>query len=293
MVESNNENHVLVLKDGRKLGYAERGDLNGKPIFHFHGHPGSRLESRYFGKKPKEYGFHVISVDRPGFGLSDFQSERTILDWPDDVIELANHFGLDKFVVLGVSGGGPYAAACAYKIPERLTCCGIISGLGPINLSKKGMMLSNRIELFLARKIPSLLKRVVKAQAKVFDDTEKAQKVMENSAKKLPEPDRLWLQNPLYLNIAAEDIKESFRAGPDGVVHESIIFAKPWGFELKDISPDLQVYIWHGELDVNVPSSIGRKLCELIPNCKGFFFPNEAHLSMTNCMDEILETLKS
>jgi pimeloyl-ACP methyl ester carboxylesterase len=293
MVESNKENQVFVLKDGRKLGYAEGGDLDGKPIFHFHGHPGSRLELRMLGEKPKEYGFHIISVDRPGFGLSDFQLRRTLLDWPDDVIELADHFGLDKFGVLGVSGGGPYAIACAYKIPKSLIYCGIISGSGPYNLSKKGMMWANRVSLFVARKIPSLLKKMVKAQAKSYDDSEKAQKFMESMAKKLPEPDREWLQNPQYLDILIEDGKESFRAGLDGVVHENKIYAKSWGFELKDISPDLQVYIWHGELDVNVPSSIGRKMCELIPNCKGFFFPNEGHLSIANCLDEILETLKS
>ena len=293
MVESNRENQVLELKDGRKLGYAECGDLNGKPIFHFHGHPGSRLEIRFFGEKPKEYGVHIISVDRPGFGLSDFQPERTLLDWPDDVIELADHLGLDKFVVIGISGGGPYAAVCAYKIPERLTYCGIGAGIGPINFSKKGMMRSNRIGLFIARRFPFLLKTMIKAGMKAFGDPEKVQKSMENMAKKLPEPDRKLLQDPQYLNILLEEINEAFCSGPDGSVLESKIYAKPWGFDLKDISSDLQVYIWHGELDVNVPSSMGHKMCELIPNCKGKFFPNDGHLSMINHIDEILETLKS
>ena len=73
MVESNKENQVLELKDGRKLGYAESGDLSGKPIFHFHGHPGSRIEIRVFGQKLKQHGVHVIAIDRPGLGLSDFK----------------------------------------------------------------------------------------------------------------------------------------------------------------------------------------------------------------------------
>jgi len=71
MVETNKENQFFELNDGRKLGYAEYGDLNGKPIFHFHGHPGSRIEGRLFGEKPKQYGIHIISVDRPGIGLSN------------------------------------------------------------------------------------------------------------------------------------------------------------------------------------------------------------------------------
>ena len=289
MVESNKESQVLELKDGRKLGYAESGDLSGKPIFHFHGHPSSRIEIRVFGQKPKEHGVHVIAVDRPGTGLSDFKPERTLLEWPDDVIELADHLGLDKFVVEGISGGGPYAAACAYKISDRLTCCGIIAGMGLINWSRKGMMRSNRVGMFISRRLPFLIKTIVKAEMKVFEDQES----IVEFAKKLPEPDRKVFQDPHILNIFIEASKEAFRSGLDGAVHEEKIFAKPWGFDLKDISPDLQVYIWHGDMDVFVPSSFGRKMCELIPNCKGFFFSNEGHLSVAlNHLDEILETLK-
>jgi len=290
MVESNKEDQVIQLKDGRKLGYAEYGDLSGKPMFHFHGHPGSRLEARLFGEKPKEHGVHLITVDRPGLGLSDFQSKRTLLDWPDDIIELADHLGLDKFIVEGMSGGGPYAAACAYKISERLKCCGIIAGMGLINWSRKGMMLSNRISFFITRRLPFLIKTIVKAEKKAFED----QKSIEDFAKKLPEPDRILFQDPQILNIFIEETKEAFRPGLDGVVMEEKIYAKPWGFDLKDISSDLHVYLWHGDMDVFVPSSFGRKMCELIPNCKGYFFPNEGHLSVGyNHLDEILETLIS
>jgi len=63
---------------------------------------------------------------------------------------------------------------------------------------------------------------------------------------------------------------------------------------LEDISSELKVYLWHGELDVNVPISMGQKMCELIPNCKGKFFPDEGHFSVgLNHIEEILETLKS
>ena len=290
MVESNKESQVLELKDGRKLGYAESGDLSGKPIFHFHGHPGSRIEIRLLGQKSKEYGVHVIAIDRPGLGLSDFKPGRTLLEWPDDVIELADYLGLDKFVVEGISGGGPYAAACAYKISDRLTCCGIIAGMELVNWSRKGMMRSNRIGFFISRRLPFLIKTIVKAEMKAFENQDSIVKF----AKKLPEPDREIFQDPHILNIFIETSKEAFRSGLDGAVHEEKIYVKPWGFDLKDISSDLQVYVWHGDMDVFVPSSFGRKMCELIPNCKGFFFSNEGHLSVgLNHLDEILETLKS
>ena len=291
MNEQNKEAQVLKLKDGRNLGYAEFGDMNGTPIFYFHGYVGSRLEAKLFAEKAVKHGVRVISVDRPGLGLSDFQPDRTLLDWPDDIIELADHLGLEKFVVGGMSGGGPYAAACAYKIPERLICCGIIAGIGPIDMSTKDMMRSNRMLFFFARRMPFMLKLIMKRYKKAFDDPEKIQEKFINT---LLEPDRKLMEDPKNLNIMIEETKEAFHPGVEGAVHEGKIYARPWGFDLKDISPDLQVYLWHGELDVNVPISMGRKMCELIPKCEGKFFSDEAHLSVAfNNIDEILETLKS
>ncbi|MHA2009524.1 MAG: alpha/beta fold hydrolase [Candidatus Hodarchaeales archaeon] len=290
MAEIDKENKTIELKDGRNLGYAEGGDLNGIPMFHFHGHPGSRLEIRLFGQKPQQYGVHIITVDRPGHGLSDFVPGRTLLDWPDDIIELADHLGLDKFIVEGISGGGPYALACAYKIHERLKCCGILSGMGLRNWSKKGMMRSNRIISFIARSLPFLLKPLLKAQKKAFEDEE----TMKKLAERLPEPDMKVFEDPEVLSILVEEAKEAFRSGIEGVVAQEKIYTKPWGFDLGQISPKLQVYVWHGDMDVFVPSSFGHKFCEIIPNCKGFFYPEEGHLSLSiNRLDEILKTLIS
>jgi pimeloyl-ACP methyl ester carboxylesterase len=103
---------------------------DGAPIFYFHGSPSSSLEWDLFGGETlaKRLYIRVIVPDRPGLGHSEFQPERRIGDWPADVVALANQLTLDRFAVLGYSGGGPYAAACALKIPERLTRVGIVSG---------------------------------------------------------------------------------------------------------------------------------------------------------------------
>lgn len=279
MYESTELNQTLELRDGRKLGFAEFGDLNGKPIFHFHGHPGSRYEVLLHGDKPTKLGLHVIAAERPGIGLSDFQPRRKLLDWPDDIIELADHLGIEKFTVEGISGGGPYAAACAYKIPHRLECCAIVGGMGPINMRKKGMMRSNRIDFFIARRLPFIVKYMVKKTMKKLNDPDKAKDFMKRIFKTMAEPDRILVQDSKLLDIFTTEFREAFRSGPDGVTYEEKIYVKPWGFELSDISPDLQVYLWHGGLDVIVPISIGREMCDLIPNCKGYFYPEEAHLS--------------
>ena len=143
MVESNNFDRTIKLKDGRTLGYIDIGNKEATPIFHFHGYPGSRLEALLLADRDIINSIRIISVERPGMGLSDFKKGRTLLDWPDDVVELADALKIDKFAVEGISGGGPYAAACAYKIPERLISCGIISGLG-----SKDLDIEDKVSLF-------------------------------------------------------------------------------------------------------------------------------------------------
>ena len=284
---------IITLKDGRKLGYGEFGDSKGKPIFHFHGYVGSRLEGKMFEEKVLlQHGVRIISVDRPGIGLSDFKPKRTLLEFPDDIVELADALGFDGFVVEGISGGGPYALACAYKIPDRLITCGVIAGMGPIELGTKGMMRSNRILFFLAKRFSWLFKILIKSQGKAFANTEKVKKAFQKSANKLPKPDKKLILDPEFQNIMIEEAAEAFHQSPKGPVYEGKIYVRPWGFNLEDISRDLRVYLWHGELDVNVPITMGHTMCNAIPNCEGKFYPNEAHLSVAiNNIDEILTTL--
>lgn len=111
---------VFKLSDGRSLGYAEYGAEDGRPIFFFHGSQSSRFERHPDDSIAVRNNARVIVVDRPGHGLSDFQPGRTILDGPADIVELADGLGLDRFGVMGMSAGGPYALACGLLIPDRL-----------------------------------------------------------------------------------------------------------------------------------------------------------------------------
>ena len=119
---------TILLQDGRRLGYDEYGPPDGKPLFYFHGTPSSRKDWPALGNQglPEKLGVRVIVADRPGMGLSDFQPERRIADWPADVVALADTLELERFSVLGYSGGGPYAVACAHTMASthrRFSSC--------------------------------------------------------------------------------------------------------------------------------------------------------------------------
>ncbi|MCP4936236.1 MAG: alpha/beta hydrolase, partial [bacterium] len=125
----------IKLRNGRKLGYAEYGSPEGTAVIYFHGFPSSRLDWQLFNDNDMlvELNARIIAPDRPGYGLSDFTRHRKIADWSEDVVALADALKIERFAVLGISGGGPYAAACAFGIRERLVKVGIVCGMGPPN----------------------------------------------------------------------------------------------------------------------------------------------------------------
>jgi len=290
MKEEDKLNKTIKLKDGRKLGYIDIGKSDGKPLFHFNGFPGSRLEVTILADRAIKKNIRVIGIDRPGMGLSDFKKNRTLLDWPDDVVELADALGIDKFAIEGISGGGPYVAACAYKIPERLTSCGIISGAASKDLEiEKKMRIFSVIRIF-----PWLFKLMMWVQSRGMKDLEKAEKNMKKALNKFPEADRKVFEDPQILSLFIKESAEAFRHGSKGAYYEGKIYARSWGFNLEDISPKLKVYIWHGDADTSVPIAMGRGMCKVIPNCEGKFFPGEGHYStIFNYYEDIIDALIS
>ncbi len=289
---------TVTLRDGRSLGYAEYGDPKGKPAFHFHGHPGSRLEGKLFAEAATKAGVRLIGIDRPGMGLSDFEPSRNLLDWPNDVVQLADALEIDRFGVEGVSGGGPYAAACAYKIPDRLTACGIAAGLGPIDLlGTEGMMTINRVQFFLAPRLPWLLRLLmwlfIGRNSRYVQDKEKMEEISLKFWQGMSEADREAMGHPDMGRLYMEEMLEAFRQGSKGPAYDARLYTQHWGFRLEDISLD-KVYLWYGEIDVNVPFSMGRAMANAISNCKATFYPNETHISViANHSDEIMEAMSS
>jgi len=285
-------NSYILLKDGRKLGFAEYGASQGSPLLHFHGWPGSRLEARLVAEPAARAGVRLIGVDRPGMGLSDFKPGRKILDWADDIIELADALELDHFAIEGISSGGVYAIACTYKIPQRLTACSIISGMGPFEVGLKGMKFRNRTALFVARYLPWLLRPMLWGIIGQYRrNGSKIDALLLKMVNELPEPDKKLFLNPEVRQHLTAATMEGFRQGSQGIAYEGRLLSQPWGFPLRDISCD-NIFLWHGELDTDVPVSMARFVADAIPNCIARFFPHDGHISVPyNYAEEIWATM--
>ncbi len=286
---------TVQLSDGRTLAYLETGDPEGRPVFYFHGGPGSRLEGFLFDELSQQLGIRMIAPDRPGYGLSDYQDDRTYLDWPEDVSELADQLGIDRFAVLGWSSGGPHAAAVAHEIPQRLTVAAIVAGEGPYasddypqsvltgaTFSGSGV---NRLFIWSANNGPWLMRASLRLmRIMVFRDP---LGLMESSGEAtMSAKDIEFFKRNEY---AAAQI-EAFRQGVEGAVRDFTIERIDWPFGLEDIH--VPVLVFHGAEDGGVDPRVGEYVCMRIPSCdEPRIYPGEGHSVIHYRYEEIIRTM--
>jgi pimeloyl-ACP methyl ester carboxylesterase len=268
----------VVLSDGRDLAYASYGDPGGRPAFYFHGFPGSRIEARLIDADARRHCVRLLALDRPGYGGSDFQDRRTIPDWPGDVSAVADALGIDRFSVIGASGGAPYALACARTIPERLEAAVVLCGLGPLDDPglTKGMMVHNRIGLLAARRTPWLALPLFTLLTPAFRRLPSA--FVARLASHVSQPDREFLAHVEHSETFAATFREAFRRGARGPALDGRLYGRPWGFALEEI--EMTVHLWHGECDNIVPPAMGRYVAAALPDCRATFCPDDGHFTV-------------
>ncbi len=279
------------LRDGRAIAYAEFGDPRGRPVFYFHGLPGSRLEGRLLDRAARQANLRVIAPDRPGFGRSDYQADRIIADWPGDIAELADSLGLDTFAVVGNSGGGPYAAACARYLGPRLTGTTLVCGLGPIttteDLADMGIWI--RLIFNLARRPRLPLSPLVALIA--FCLRHFPEQALTFMALKASAADREVLRHSRTRQVLKDSFREAVRQGWRGGLLELRLLSRPWGFRLEEISS--KVRLWFGDRDRTVPPRMGEAQAAALANCRSRCFPEEGHFSLpVRHMEEILTEVR-
>jgi len=271
---------MFTLRDGRKLGYDEHGPSVGRPVFYFYGTPSARVEWEFCGSEElvNKLGLRIIAVDRPGMGLSDFQPGRHFCDWAADVAALADGLGLERFSVLGFSGGTPYALACALKIPERLASVGLVGIEAPytlpgitqdINYQSLQFLELNRDNPWLAR----LIQATMYLTARLAPD-----RLITQSLSALPEPDQAALKQPKVQKVFIHMIRESMRRGTLGPQVDTALMVSAWDFNPADIQVPVQM--WQGEKDMDAPPVMARYISSTVPHSKITFYPDKGHLSV-------------
>jgi pimeloyl-ACP methyl ester carboxylesterase len=287
---SHNTDLRLKLPDGRFLGYAEYGDPGGRPLLFFHGTYGSRRLGQVLDTTAAEFGVRVIAPDRPGYGLSDYQPNRDFAAWAADVAALADALSIEQFAVLGVSGGGPHALACAYYIPERITAAGVASGIAPPDLpgAAIGTPRIQQLAMALNRRLPGLFGAYFSLLARLLGTS--PARILAVTERSMASSDRALLHRYDVLGAAVlEDYIEAVRQEGRGQASDWAVIARPWGFNLGDIR--VPVHIWQGEEDREVPLAAARAQAAAIPGSRLTVYPGEAHFAFFTHRAEILREL--
>ncbi len=262
------------------------------PVFYFHGVPSSRLDFLMFGSDSlaERLGLRVVAVDRPGCGESDFQRLRKIVDWPADVLVLADSLGLDRFSVLGWSGGGPYALACAATLAGRVSTATVVSSLGPFDVPGLTSAVSSASMRFFR------LNRDHPAVGRLFDRLmalglrKGPEKFMARTLDALSAIDRDAMSSPQVAPAYMAAVNECFRSGLRGGQVDAAVVASPWDFNPHDI--DAPVFLWHGGRDLDAPPAMGRWIAGAVPKCHAQFYSEEGHISLlVNRAESVLRCL--
>lgn len=277
---------TVQARAGRKIALEIYGAPTGTPVMWFHGIPSSRIGARVLHEQARSRDVALIVPDRPGYGCSDPDPDRRVIDWPDDVCAIAEALRLPRFSLLGVSGGFQYVLATALAIPERIHRAGVVSAMGPLRAPGALVGIDPRMRLLyeLGLRQPRVARlwfssigrsdphKVVRRQIRLLDDT-----------------DRDILSHPLQTTARVDDLSEAARQDTLASQLEGQLYVEHWDFEPADLKTPF--HLWQGELDRTHPPAMGRYLAESIPCSNLHWRPGVGGLFYLNDFGSVLDDL--
>lgn len=237
---------VLTVTNGRRIGFRVRGDQSARPIVWFHGQPGSRIEADLVDVGELETAnARIVAFDRPGMGRSDLVPAQDMTIDVLDALAVADHLGIERFAVIGVSAGGPMALALAATHPERVTRVVLSSGAGPYD--DEAFMSAEDIEEYRQLRTDgaeSMRKDYEAGRASML--AQPAARLATWVAE-FPDVERRWATTGPGVAILVADICEGLRQGYRGWLRETEVRCLPWSFDPESIT--VPVHAFHGERD--------------------------------------------
>jgi pimeloyl-ACP methyl ester carboxylesterase len=273
------------------IAFDIKGAAHGYPIFLLHGTPGSRNGPAPRSSVLYRLGVRLICYDRPGYGKSTRHPRRRVLDAARDVAAIADELQLDEFSVVGRSGGGPHALACAALLPQRVRKAAVLVSVAPSDAHGldwyADMTGSNVEEYGRARHGADVLAAELSARSELI--RENPEFLLQFLEPELTAPDRRILRDPAIRQLLRGTYAEALRQGPDGWIDDVLALRESWGFCLNGI--DVPVLLWHGADDVFSPVAHTRWLASQIPDAQVEVQDGAAHFDAVEVLPRILAQL--
>jgi pimeloyl-ACP methyl ester carboxylesterase len=240
-----------------------------------------------------ERGWQLVAYARPGYAGSARREGRSVADAATDTAAILDHLGLDRFVTLGWSGGGPHALACAALLPDRCEAAASLAGVAPFDAEGldflAGMGPENVEEFRLAATSRAGLEDFLEAELDGHRDVT-GERLADVLGGLVSDVDRAALTGD-FAEALARLVRRGLSAGTDGWLDDDLAFAKPWGFDVGAIATT--VTIWHGAHDLMVPFAHGEWLAAHVPGARVHLYDDEGHISLVQQLPRILEDLVS
>jgi pimeloyl-ACP methyl ester carboxylesterase len=282
---------AIVLEDGRQLGYAEFGPVSGRPLIWFHGTPGARRQiSPQAREAAHERDVRIIAVERPGIGISTPHRYDSVHEFAHDIDHLSSALELARFAVAGLSGGGPYALACAYHMPNRVVSAAVLGGVAPSvgeDKASGGPTTLTRalspVFAYTHRPMGIALRQLVRALEPLADQA------MDLFASFMPPGDKRVFEDERVRFMFMDDLLRGTEHYMQAALLDGVLFGRHWGFELASIR--VPVHMWYGDSDNIVPVAHGVHMSERIPDATLRIRAEEGHLGGLGASDEIMDAL--
>jgi len=284
------------LPDGRHLGYLIVG--KGKPVVYFHGTASSRLEVRLLAELAHTARLQIISIDRPGYGLSTFKPPKSLCDFANDLNFLINHLGIARFAVIGWSGGGAFALTYTALFPERVTHAVVVGAPAlPFDVSTAHNVPFARFIMklpFLGMlALKSMYAQAVKANSDISAFL--ASRQGRQMIKGLHKEDAKFFSNRMWATLMYGSMAEAFRQGNLGVKTvflEHQLFMKHWPVSFSRI-PAGKVFVWQGAEDKTCRVNNAYRIAHVVSGAHLKIFADQGHCVMFDNLDKLTEIFRS
>jgi pimeloyl-ACP methyl ester carboxylesterase len=268
-----------VLRDGGVAAWRVWGDFGGDPVLFLNGTPGSRL----FSPTPDDP--RLITVDRPGYGRSTPVPVPTLGAFAEIVRHIAEDAGLERFPVIGFSGGGPYALACGAFLGDLVRSVAVVSSWGPVDeleAAYASLTEEERQAIAAVRSDPAGATQLLWEHGQWYADHP-----LRFLDREREPADEAIFRDEAFRSTFSESNVEGARQGQAGLVADWVADGLPWGFELADIA--VPVDLWVGEDDPGRAPRDAPEIARRITSCTVHSRPDQGHFLLIPLWREIVE----
>jgi pimeloyl-ACP methyl ester carboxylesterase len=282
---------TVAVRDGRRLGFASFGHPHGRPIIWMHGTPGARRQIPLVAREVADRdGLRIIGIDRPGIGSSTPHVYPDVLDWTQDLELFVDALGIDRFEVIGLSGGGPYTLAAGAALSHRVDRVAVIGGVAPVvgpdavgggvvGVVRHAAPVVRRARVPLGLALTAMLRLSRPVAGPVLDLYRLAQ----------PDGDKRLLGRPEFKAMFLDDLLNGSRRQVSAPLFDLLMFSRDWGFRLEDVR--VPVMWWHGADDHIIPLAHGQHCVLRLPDASLHVMDGESHLGGLGLVEQILAGL--